>query len=49
MMGEVVIRPSFAPTHVDPPVLAAAVAGLGALHREWCLAIARELAFCFGK
>lgn len=43
------MRHSFAPVAHNPPVLAAAVAGMGSLHRDWCLRVARELALDFGR
>jgi len=48
-MGNVVVRHSFAPVPLTPPVLAAGVAALASLHREWCLRIAQELARTFGR
>jgi hypothetical protein len=48
-MGDVVVQHSFAPAPLTPPVLAAGVASLGSLHREWGLRIAQELALSFGR
>jgi len=48
-LGDVVVRHSFAPTPLKPPVLAAGVAAMGSLHREWGLRIAQELALTFGR
>jgi hypothetical protein len=48
-LGEVSLRPGFSPGAADPPVLAAAVAALGAASREWALAVARDLARSFGR
>eukprot|EP00983_Pelagomonas_calceolata_P126161 1161277-Pelagomonas_calceolata.AAC.11 len=48
-MGDVVVRHSFTPALLNPPVLAAGVASLGSLHREWGLRIAQELALTFGR
>ena len=49
LMGEVAVKHSFSPAARELPVLATHVAVLGAMHREWCLRTAKELARGFGK
>lgn len=47
--GDVVVRHSFAPAEQPAAVLAARAAALAALHREWCLRAARDVARGFGR
>eukprot|EP00798_Chlamydomonas_sp_ICE-L_P006287 gene6287-2919_t len=48
-VGTVIVRHCFTPTSHELPVLPMHFAMLRAMHRDWCLFIAREMARGFGK
>jgi hypothetical protein len=50
LLGDVVVRPGFAPLPLpSPPALAMSLAELAALHRDAVLRVVRELALGFGR